>query len=67
MALLIRIDKIVNFLLGGSIKETLSSRAYRMDVKGQPVWGWTREFIDWLFFLEDNHCENAHKAFLNGK
>lgn len=56
MAVLLFIDCLVNVLLLGSFKETLSSRAHRMRVKKQPVWGWTADAIDWLFFLEPDHC-----------
>ena len=50
------LDCLTNFLLGGSIKETLSSRAHRMRVKKHPYWGWTADAIDWLFFWELDHC-----------
>ena len=58
MAVLLFIDCLVNALLLGSFKETLSSRAHRMRVKKQPVWGWTADAIDWLFFWEPDHCMN---------
>ena len=53
---LLWLDRVVNMLLGGSFNETLSSRAHRMDVKDHPYWGWTARAIDWLFFLEPDHC-----------
>lgn len=49
-------DRVVNVLLGGIYKETLSSRAHRMRVKQHPYWGWTADAIDWLFFWELDHC-----------
>lgn len=62
LLLLISLDRLVNALLLGSIQETLSSRAYRMRVKGQPIWGWTANFIDLLFSpLQRDHC---HQSFL---
>ena len=62
LLLLIWLDRLVNALLLGSIRETLSSRAYRMRVKGQPIWGWTANFIDLLFSpLQRDHC---HQSFL---
>lgn len=67
LAFLVRIDKKINWMLGGDINETLSSRAYRMDQKDQPVWGWTRAFIDWLFYWEENHCQRAYESYINGK
>ena len=56
IALLLWIDRVVNVLLGGIYKETLSSRAHRMRVKQHPYWGWTAGAIDWLFFWELDHC-----------
>ena len=55
---LVLLDCIVNVLLGGKFRETLSSRAHRMRLKQQPVWGWTAAFIDTLFFWEPHHCFN---------
>jgi hypothetical protein len=54
---LLWLDCLANFLLGGSIKETLSSRAHRMRVKQHPYWGWTADAIDTLFFWQPGHCE----------
>jgi hypothetical protein len=37
-----------------------------MDVRNQPVWGWTAAFINMLFFWQPDHCrkqwehEQAH-------
>lgn len=56
LTLLILLDRAINVLLGGAWRETLSSRAHRMRVKGQPVWGWTANAIDRLFFWQSNHC-----------
>lgn len=53
---LLLVDRVVNVLLGGIYKETLSSRAHRMRVKKHPYWGWTADAIDWLFFWELDHC-----------
>jgi hypothetical protein len=56
LAILILLDRAINVLLGGAWRETLSSRAHRMRGKGQPVWGWTANAIDRLFFWQPNHC-----------
>lgn len=58
LTILIFIDRCINVVLGGIWNETLSSRAHRMHVKGQPVWGWTANFIDAGFrlFGQTNHC-----------
>ena len=57
VAFLLRLDCLFNAILGGSSTETLSSRAHRMREKGQPVWGWTADAIDALFFWQPGHCE----------
>ena len=57
---LIAIDRVGNALLNGNPDETLSARAHRMRAKGQPYWGWTANFIDWLFFWQKGHCQQAY-------
>lgn len=59
---LIAIDQLINTLIGGHADETLSARAHRMREKKQPVWGWTANAIDALFFLQDGHCKLAYEA-----
>lgn len=58
---LVALDQQANTLLGGWADETLSSRAYRMAEKKQPVWGWTAKAINALFFWQGNHCRGAHR------
>jgi hypothetical protein len=55
-------DQMVNALLRGDPDETLSSRAYRMHLKGHPYWGWLANAIDALFFWQraPRHCERAY-------
>jgi hypothetical protein len=53
---LLWLDRVVNALLGGSFYETLSARAYRMDEKNHPWWGWTASAINALFFWQPDHC-----------
>ena len=53
---LVWIDRVANRMTGGTFYETLSSRAYRMDVRNQPVWGWTAKAINMLFFWQPDHC-----------
>lgn len=50
------LDRVVNVILGGVYSETLSARAYRMDVKDQTCWGWTARAINLLFFWQPEHC-----------
>lgn len=58
---LIALDQCVNALIpGGWADETLSSRAYRMRLKGHKYWGWTASAIDMLFFWQKGHCEQAY-------
>ena len=64
---LIAIDQLINALVGGKADETLSARAHRMRMKKQPVWGWTADFIDLLFFWQDGHCEQSYKAEIERK
>jgi len=45
----IALDQLANALLAGDPDETLSSRAWRAEQKGQRYWGWTRRAIDLLF------------------
>lgn len=59
---LIALDQFINALLGGWADETLSSAAYRMKVKGQPVWDWTARFIDWIFYKEEDHCRESYES-----
>lgn len=53
---LVWLDRLINWMLGGSFYETLSARAHRADAKNQPYWGWTASFINLLFFWEEDHC-----------
>ena len=62
LQLLIVVDQVFNVLLGGYADETLSARAHRMRIKGQPYWGWTANAIDELFFWQEGHCELAYLA-----
>ena len=58
----IAIDQLANAVLRGDPDETLSSRAYRMHMKGQRYWGWLANAIDALFFWQraPRHCERAY-------
>lgn len=56
------LDCLLNMLLGGSIRETLSSRAHRMRVKPQPYWWWLAGVIDGIFFWQPAHCRRQAEA-----
>ena len=63
LQVLIAIDQLANSLIpGGWADETLSSRAHRMRLKGQPVWGWTADAIDRLFFWQTAHCLESYES-----
>ncbi|MBP7302227.1 MAG: hypothetical protein KA972_03505 [Brachymonas sp.] len=58
----IGLDQLANAVLAGHPDETLSSRAYRMRLKGHRYWGWTATAINLLFFWEADHCRAAHES-----
>lgn len=62
---LIAIDQLVNTLLGGHADETLSSRAYRAEVKGRFFGRIMRPVIDSIFFFDKDHCYNSYVSELN--
>lgn len=58
----IGLDQLANTVLAGHPDETLSSRAYRMRLKGHRYWGWTATAINLLFFWEADHCRAAYES-----
>lgn len=60
LGLLLAFDHFCNALLNGSRYESLSSRAYRMEQKGQPYWRGLAACINCIFFWQNNHCRGAH-------
>lgn len=65
--LAIAIDQLANAILDGDADETLSARAYRMQQRKQPFWGWTAPAIDLLFFWQKEHCKQAYETELKRK
>lgn len=61
--ILIAFDQLVNTILTGYPDETLSARAYRLDIERNRKW--PRVIIDGLFFWQNGHCEQAYIAELN--
>ena len=62
--ILINLDRLLNVLTGGTFQECLSTRAYRQSIVAKPRynaewWMKVRNFIDWLFFLQDEHCKGS--------
>ena len=60
-------DQLANAILNGDPDETLSSRAYRMQQKGQKYWWWTAKAIDLLFFWQKEHCKQSYESELKRK
>ena len=63
---LIALDQLIYVLItlgNGYPDETLSSAAYRLELRGH-FWGrFWRPIIDWLFRpIEQNHCQQAYNA-----
>ena len=57
---LIAIDQLFNTLLGGYADETLSSRAYRLELeRGRP---WARKFVDTLLWFDKDHCKESYES-----
>jgi hypothetical protein len=58
--ILIALDQLINAVCGGWPDETLSSRAWRWDVKGKRTW--PRRLIDALFFFDSRHCLKSYES-----
>lgn len=52
---LLALDCLGNLLVGGSVKNTLSSEAWNH--REHAYWGWTHRFIDGLPFFGKGHCK----------
>ena len=64
MQLMIALDQLANVLItpfsrGAWADETLSSRAWRMSMRGKPFGRVFRPMIDCLFFWQKGHCQQA--------
>ena len=58
--ILIAIDQLINTLFGGMADETLSSRAYRLELeRGR---SWARKLIDALFWFDKSHCKESYES-----
>lgn len=64
-AMLIAVDQLVNAMLAGFPDETMSSRAWRWEQDG--VRAWPRRVIDWLFFWEEQHCQQSYISEREGR
>lgn len=59
---LVALDQLINTLAGGYADETISSRAYRGKLVGNP--GLAR-VINFIFFWQSDHCREAYESELN--
>lgn len=63
----IALDQLANTVLLGTPDETLSSRAYRADVKGRLFGKFFRPLIDCVFFLQESHCAESYLSEVKRK
>lgn len=63
--ILIAFDQLFNTVFGGWPDETLSSRAYRWELKGKR--SWPRKAIDALFFFDPDHCRESYESERAGR
>jgi hypothetical protein len=63
--ILIALDQLCNAVFGGWPDETLSSRAWRWEVKGKR--SWPRKVIDALFFWDKDHCRESFESERQGR
>lgn len=63
LQILVGVDQLGNTLLGGWADETISARAYRQQHKLR--WRIALNFIEVLFFFQEDHCRKAFEAELD--
>lgn len=61
---LIALDQLLNALAGGMSDETLSARAHRQRLKGNPFFA---NAIDTVLFFDRDHCKEAYLSEVNRK
>lgn len=54
----ISIDQTINTLFGGWADESLSSRAFRMEMEKGITW--PRKLIDGILFFDPDHCQQSY-------
>lgn len=59
-AILIALDQLLNTIFNGWPDETFSSRCWRWSKDGKR--DWPRRVVDWLFFLEAEHCKSSYES-----
>lgn len=60
LQVLIAIDQLINTLFGGFADETLSSRAYRLELERER--SWARKLIDGILFFDKDHCKESYES-----
>lgn len=55
---LLAFDQLANVIFAGEPDETLSARAYRLELNRRRKW--PRVVIDTLFFFQKDHCYKAY-------
>lgn len=55
---------LLNVLLGGYSNQTFSARNYGWKIHGYPNLVW---LIDFIFFLEDDHCKKSWDYWIKRK
>ena len=63
--ILIALDQLVNAVFNGWPDETLSSRAWRWELKGKR--NWPRRLIDRVFFFDPDHCRESFQSEREGR
>jgi hypothetical protein len=61
----IAVDQLINALLRGWADESLSSRAWRMWVRGRPFGRIFRPLIDALFIWQSGKMDHCQRAYEN--
>ena len=62
---LIGVDQLLNAIFCGAVDETLSSRAYRLDIERGLKW--PRFLIDALLFFDRDHCYQSYLSEIERK
>lgn len=56
----IALDQLANTVACGMADETLSARAFRLEIQGWATW--PRRIIDALFFWQPEHCYRSWRS-----
>jgi hypothetical protein len=59
-ALMWAFDHLLNVALGGSVHESISSHAYRLEQSNDKYFKHLAKCINCMFWWQNNHCRGAH-------